>query len=719
MSKKNVYLFQINYTVRVAGTDSLWLPYSIACLTAYAKQQKDITDYFEFGPELFCAREDPEELIKRLDNPAVCGFSNYVWNTEWNLHMSKLVKEKFPECVIMFGGPNVWINMENEYEHIDVFLKLEGEFAFVDMLRLVRDGEPLPRTLSGERIHELNTLVDPYESGEFDWLVHNYPEKVWNAVYETNRGCPFLCTFCDWGGLTYSKVKKFEMERVENNWKWMSKNRVAYVLSADANVGIFKDRDIEIARIARKYADAPESIIDGINFQYNKNNTNVCLEIATILGPYSRGITFAVQSMSESVLEAIKRKNLQMNKLEHLLKEANKRNLYSYTELILPMPEETLDSWRDGLSKILELGQHYAISVWNTQILKNSEMNTPAYREEYGLDIIEAYDYTNYKNPNDWQGAPERIGLVRATKTMTLPETVNCWVYSILLREFHINGVTQMLSRYLFGKYGVRYREFYDRLFDILREHPITKDAIDFVTQVEEHYLTTGGVADIKTMDVTFDFPKLFGVPQSELPPGHFMKDLLNKFIFMNINLLREIAVKMVKEDLGYDLPDEVVTFNNAYMYNEDYEYPLKVTLDYNILEEEEKETTYTLEPKILKMDLKFKKKDPVMFYKQGAYKSNLTTESKGAVPMSESGYNREDGADTNEGRSKNDQAAPNNFGSVHGSPSGKGVASVQVHASSTTDHPTDIGFKSPSEAQLDIEYSNVLIHRDLEVYSD
>ena len=146
MSKKNVYLFQINYTVRVAGRDSLWLPYSIACLTAYAKSKKDITDYFEFGPELFCARENPEELIERLDNPAVCGFSNYVWNTEWNLTMSKLVKERFPDCVIMFGGPNVWAGMENEYDHIDVFLKLEGEFAFVDLLRKVRDGEALPRT---------------------------------------------------------------------------------------------------------------------------------------------------------------------------------------------------------------------------------------------------------------------------------------------------------------------------------------------------------------------------------------------------------------------------------------------------------------------------------------------------------------------------------------------------------------------------------------------
>ena len=81
MQKKNVYLFQINYTVTVAGQDSLWLPYSIGCIAAYAKKHKDITDHFEFGPELFCKREDPQEVIKRLDNPAVVGFSNYVWNT--------------------------------------------------------------------------------------------------------------------------------------------------------------------------------------------------------------------------------------------------------------------------------------------------------------------------------------------------------------------------------------------------------------------------------------------------------------------------------------------------------------------------------------------------------------------------------------------------------------------------------------------------------------
>ena len=241
-----------------------------------------------------------------------------------------------------------------------------------------------------------------------------------------------------------------------------------------------------------------------------------------------------------------------------------------------------------------------------------------------------------------------------------------------------------MLSRYLFGKFGLRYRIFYDRLFEILKEHPLTRDAIGFVEQVETYYLSTGKVADAKNLEVNFDFPKLFGVPQSELPPGHFMKDLLNKFVYEHINELRDIAVQMVREDLGYDVPEEVVTFNNAYMYNEQYEYPLKVTLDYNILEESEEQTTYTLMPKILEMDNKFKKKDPVMFYKQGAYKSNLKTEK---------------------------EAPENSFGQIQGKAATQ-FATTTVHASSTTDHPTDIGYKSP--ADINIEDSNAVSYTHL-----
>jgi len=623
----NVYLFQVNYTVKIAGSDSLWLPYSTGCLAATAKSMPDINDYYTFGPELFCKREDPQEVMKRIDNPVIVGFSNYVWNTEWNRVMSRVIKEAYPECIVVFGGPNVWdgyIEQEGN-SHIDVILKNEGEFAFLELLRKNIDGEKIPAYMTGERIHDLGALPDPFSTGEFDWLVENYPNNTWNGTFETARGCPFLCTFCDWGSLTYAKVKKFELERVEANMKWMSENKVTYILCADANVGIFKQRDIEIAHILRKYADAPGSLIDAINLQYNKNNTDICLDIAAILGPYSRGITFAVQSMSESVLEAIKRKNMAMNKLSALIKGANKRNLTSYTELILPMPEETLESWKDGISFILEAGQHNAIMVWNAQVLQNSEMNDPEYIEQYGIQKTTAYDYINYGNSNDWSGAEEEIEIICATNTMTSEEVIEGWMYYIIIREFHINGVTQILARYCNGKHNIPYRKFYETYFDRLKTVKDLKEILDFVGYVEYTYLTEG--RQPTDQEIKFRIPEIYGSKAGTLPPQHFMKDILHGHVWDNIDTYRQLGLDMVKEDFNIDLPEDVKIFNNGYTYNKDMKYPQTVSFDYNIMDDEHQQTEYSFIPRWLSTELgdKMKNKSEVLLFKHGIYKSEIT----------------------------------------------------------------------------------------------
>jgi radical SAM superfamily enzyme YgiQ (UPF0313 family) len=69
----------------------------------------------------------------------------------------------------------------------------------------------------------------------------------WNGTLETNRGCPFQCTFCDWGSLTYSKVKHFGLERVFDELEWMAQHRVGFISITDANFGMFPERDNLIA----------------------------------------------------------------------------------------------------------------------------------------------------------------------------------------------------------------------------------------------------------------------------------------------------------------------------------------------------------------------------------------------------------------------------------------------------------------------------------------
>ena len=66
------------------------------------------------------------------------------------------------------------------------------------------------------------------------------------AMLETNRGCPYGCTFCDWGSATLSRIRKFDLERVNAELEWFAQNEYPASFIADANFGII-ERDVEIA----------------------------------------------------------------------------------------------------------------------------------------------------------------------------------------------------------------------------------------------------------------------------------------------------------------------------------------------------------------------------------------------------------------------------------------------------------------------------------------
>ena len=112
---------------------------------------------------------------------------------------------------------------------------------------------------------------------------------------------------------------------------------VRYIVCADANMGIFKERDLEIARMVRAVADQGK-FLEGCNFQYAKNSTEVVFQIAQTIGTLGRGVTISVQSMFEDTLEAIKRKNMDVNNMRRLLDLSIEYGVPTYTELILGMP---------------------------------------------------------------------------------------------------------------------------------------------------------------------------------------------------------------------------------------------------------------------------------------------------------------------------------------------------------------------------------------------
>ena len=551
----NVYLFQPQYSVEVRKEENYWLPYSVGCLWSYCSQFDDVTDNYQLKRLIF-KREDPDELVAGLDNPFLCAFSCFIWNEQYNLHVAQKVKQAYPNCVIEFGGPQASKSMLDKYDFIDcVMLGGDGEENFLDLLRLLYKEEEYPRLYERSRMTNLD-MPSPYQVGIFDTIVAENPDVTWASMLESNRGCPHRCTYCDWGGTTYGKVQQFGLQRVIEDIDWMVNNRVGYIFLTDANFGMFGERDIYLAELLRKAGQNPKSRIDDIVIQYSKNSNENVFKVAEALGEFcKRGITISAQSMNQPTLKAVKRKNLSIKNYAQHMELAKKYKVRTYTEMILGLPEETLESWKEGFATILENGQHESIDIWFCQVFGNTELNSALSREVYGIETVKAEDYLSFTNTKH-SNITEIVEIINKTNTMSTKDIVEAYLYSWMIVQFHINGFSQLISKYYRNIKNISYREFYDKLFEhVKNDSKLFGDHYHSLYNRLYEYMSTG--------KVTYDGDT-----------GHSLElSMAHDFNVFWDN--KQYVFDLVRS--CWDVPEDIFTIQKQFVYDPDKEYPYEL----------------------------------------------------------------------------------------------------------------------------------------------
>lgn len=357
-------------------------------------------------------RADPAARVFRKiaaqDQAPVCLFSSYVWNHDTNIEVAAAVKAANPDSVLIFGGPHV-PKYSGETERfladnpfIDIAVIGEGEIALAEILSTLeetpsskldalasvhglvfRAGSEVIRTPDRERLKDITVLPSPYLEGELgDWFT-GFPL----TVLETNRGCPYGCTYCDWGSATLSKVTKFSPERVIAEVEFMAQRESEAIFIADANFGML-EQDIEIARgivdIKKQYG-YPERIITN----FAKNGGRRLMSVIKILqegGLLPIGI-IALQTTDSIVLKAIARDNIKTESYEKMMAYFNSENIPMASDLMLGLPGQTVESFVNDLQFCFD----WKVSAWAnyTSMMPNAPMAEPSYREQYGLTVDE------------------------------------------------------------------------------------------------------------------------------------------------------------------------------------------------------------------------------------------------------------------------------------------------------------------------------------------
>ncbi len=482
---KNIYLLQLTAPLidsstgtEMSSNKSAFLPYSVGLLWSYCLQNKIISDNFILKDLVFNI-DNLDYYIDNMGQPDIVATSNYMWNSNKHLYILKKIKKKYPNCLIICGGPHVPNSNDskwyNSHDYVDIGVVGEGEKVFEQILLeyfnkkdfseipglIFRKNNKIFKTMPATRIKDINTIPSPYLSGLFNNIILKNPSVNFHATVEMDRGCPFKCTFCDWGSLTAQKMIKFDEPRLFKEFEWVSRNKINYLWFTNSNLGIFKERDYNIIDKAVGYHEAtgyPKKIAhSGYAKTPPSKNSSLQIQQRLLEGVENNNTVprVALQSTNPEVLSNIKRKNMSIVNADKM--DSTEREV----ELIYPLPGTTYDGWVDELSALMPV-KKLKINVYPCLILPNAELNDKSYKERFKIKtkII------------PFNVDMEECEIITSLKSMSYEDVVKGWMFAWIVMNFWFEPILKYIY-YDYLKDEVTLKDFFVKFQDYLESDPI------------------------------------------------------------------------------------------------------------------------------------------------------------------------------------------------------------------------------------------------------
>ena len=456
-----IWLADLSYTQQQISHESM--PAAIGGITTFTETNLGLTSQIK----LF---KYPEKLATALENdaPEIIGFSNYLWNFQLSLSFAKRIREVYPKTIIVFGGPNYPVELEQQEKFlrdnpaIDFYVIHEGEIAFANLIAALINADmdknniknELPSvhyidnagavhlTEHVERIKDLTQIPSPYTCGRMD----EFFDGKLIPVIQTTRGCPFSCTFCVEGLQYYNKVYRNNHEkisaeldyigrRMEEIHKGGGRNDLALV---DSNFGMY-DHDITtcqlIAQCQEKYG-WPEYI----QVDTGKNNKAKVLNAAKLVKGAMR-LSGSVQSLTPEVLDNIKRSNISADDLLKLAMESADIS-DARSEIILGLPGETLKSHLETVRTIINAGFNHVL-IYQLMMLPGTDLYVPEVMQKFGMKLRyrilpRCFGYYDVLGKTIIAADMEEICV--STNSLSFDEYVECRKLNLIINLFYNDG---------------------------------------------------------------------------------------------------------------------------------------------------------------------------------------------------------------------------------------------------------------------------------------
>ena len=464
-----IRIFLGDLTYNTVGMSTASFPLNVGYIAAYCKKQfgskVDIT--------LFKYIDDLEASIYE-NPPDILGVSNYVWCHRIGLEMFDLAHSQNPNVITVLGGPNFPQDLESQQSfmekcsNVDFYVPIEGEIGFSNIIeealsvselgykKEILFKKPIDGCVSRNpdglvqfsmpkmRIKELDEIPSPYLTG----LMDKFFDGELTPMIQTNRGCPFTCTFCVDGADTVNRVNQFGLDRVSSELNYIGEHipkNINTLQISDLNFGMYP-RDLEICDdivgIQKKH-DYPQRVLSTTG---KNKKERIIKAIERLNGTMS--LVMSVQSMDAQILQNIRRSNISVDHMLTLQPTIKKVGLVTNSEVILALPGETYQTQIDTLKKLLTAKLDF-IEVYSCMLLMGSEMNTPEQRKKWNFKTkfrILPRDFTTLRNGKN---VIETEEIVVGSNTLSFEEYIELRTLSFSIYVTNMGIVYDSLLKFL------------------------------------------------------------------------------------------------------------------------------------------------------------------------------------------------------------------------------------------------------------------------------
>ena len=501
--KLRIFLGDITHDTIILVSDTI--PINIGFIASYI--QKLYGEKVEI--ELF---KYPKEIISEIKKnpPDVIALSNYSWNSNLSEFIASLAKKINPNIVTVQGGTNFPHDEETQRNFIlerpstDIFTILEGEKSCANIIGRVLESDKdrtkifkkeingcvfihpdtreseNPSFYRGEilsRIKDLDEIPSPYLNGMLD----KFFDGRLTPFIETNRGCPFKCSFCHTGADYFHKLNKFSEDRVKAEIEYIGKKAgvlgITNLHLADVNFGMYPQDNLtcEILLESKRKYQWPLALMTTTG----KNSKERIMKITEKLGNIFE-VTMSMQSMSESVLDNINRANIKLSHMVGINNELRNKGRSTAAELIVPLPGETKKSFVQGVNNIINSNVSRLV-IYTLMMLHGTNFKKPAYRKKFGYD-------TKYRivplNFGEYEGHKvfdyEEAGV--STKDLSFDDYLFIRALALLVESLYNGSPFKEFFKYA-KFYDIQPADLLKILYDNLLEGP------DDVQQVMKDFL--------------------------------------------------------------------------------------------------------------------------------------------------------------------------------------------------------------------------------------